>query len=366
MNAGEDGRTRANGPGIFNLERSNGDTMNWSSGRAVLFGCFVVTAVGVVLLVAGLAGMSGGPAAETPDLPDGPPAETAGLPTAATQESGGENGTPAESGGHLSGLVDTQGQALRGTVGREAFRARLAGSESTEARADLADEWLRAVDGRLAELEAELAPLDLGSGPGEDVDTTTGRAAGVGAGARELDALLDELRAVIVDLAVGTELRQNLTGRLDSHDDRVSALREETDAAAELVAGVGQPNWAAPVTVADVEEAVQRSVDDDSRAWRLFDSERIDARVRAANGSTLRVGIETEGRQVEAVRPGPLDSPTVDVYTDYRVVKRLQRTDDPSGVLADALGDDRIVYDGVGLYDSFRYGAVSIAEWLAL
>mgnify|MGYP006926881994 CR=1 FL=1 len=101
-----------------------------------------------------------------------------------------------------------------------------------------------------------------------------------------------------------------------------------------------------------------------SGAERFFGSEQVDLHVRRANGSRLRLAIDTGGGEVTSIERGPHDNPTVRVYTDYGVIRTLQRTDDPGGALSNAVDNNRVVYDGAGLLQSIRYGGVSVFEFL--
>jgi hypothetical protein len=192
----------------------------------------------------------------------------------------------------------------------------------------------------------------------------TARAVAVGAEADALGRLLEDIEAVTGELPATERDQRNLTARLRAHEERAARLRERTREAQDAVDGAGTETWAEPVSPVDVEAAANRGLDAVSQAERLFGSERLDLHVRRANGSTLRLAVDTSGGEVTGIEPGPHDDPTVRVYTDYGVVRTLQQTDDPGNVLQEALDEDRIVYDGVGVFQSLRYGTAAILEWL--
>ena len=64
----------------------------------------------------------------------------------------------------------------------------------------------------------------------------------------------------------------------------------------------------------------------------------------------------------ESVEPGGSDSADVRVYTDYEVVRRIERSDEPFSVIQDAADNGRIIYDGVGILNSLRYGIISFFD----
>jgi hypothetical protein len=349
MNSDESGQT--------GTDEGGGISGRWPNGDVMTGGWRPLAVVFVLLTVSGLALVGVGVAGQLPT-----PAERPAVPAAVDNHSD-PVGIPEGdlgAGEQLSGLVTTENRAVRGSVDRRAFQARLDATESPSERADLAGELLSELDGQLANLEATVDTLAANGTTGG----ATARAAAVGAEAATVGALLADIEAVLLDLPATERAQRNLTARLQAHEDRAARLRERTRDARDLVDGAGTETWASPVSVADVEEAADRTMGSASQAERFFGSERIDLHVRRANGSTLRLAVDTDGGEVTAIERGPHDDPTVRVYTDYGVVRTLQRTDDPGGALQAALGEDRIVYDGVGLFDSIRYGTAGILEWL--
>lgn len=263
-------------------------------------------------------------------------------------------------GEQLAGLVATTDQTVRGSVDRGAFQAELEAAGSPAQRAMVVDSRLSTVDEQLTELETTVAELAVS----EPASGTTARAASVGVEAGALAGLLGDIETAVLDLPATQREQRNLTARVEEHQQRAETIRERTRESRELINGANTETWADPVTVADVEEAADRSMASVSGAERFFGSERVDLHVRRANGSTLRLAIDTGGGEVTSIERGPHDDPTVRVYTDYGVIRTLQRTDDPGGALSDAVDDDRVVYDGAGLFQSIRYGGVAVFEFL--
>jgi hypothetical protein len=263
-------------------------------------------------------------------------------------------------GEQLAGLVATADQTVRGSVDRGAFQAALEAAGSPAQRAEVVDSRLSTTDERLTELErtvTELAASRPASGK-------TARAVSAGAEAEALARLLGDIETAVPDLPATQREQRNLTARLEEHQQRAEAIRERTRQPRELINGANTETWADPVTIADVEEAADRSMASVSGAERFFGSEQVDLHVRRANGSRLRLAIDTGGGEVTSIERGPHDNPTVRVYTDYGVIRTLQRTDDPGGALSNAVDNNRVVYDGAGLLQSIRYGGVSVFEFL--
>jgi hypothetical protein len=319
--------------------------------RLVRLALAVVVAAGLVLLVAA----AGGQFVTTGD--------TQTTVASADNQSGQPVAVPdggVGAGEQLAGLVAAESQTVRGSVDRGAFGAQLDAAGSPEDRAQLVDSRLSAIDGQLAGLETTVDEL-AADGP---ADGTTARAVSAGAEAGALARLLEDVEIAILDLPAAEQEQYNLSARFVDHQQRAERLRERTREPWELVDGVNTETRADPVTIADVTEAMDRAMASASGADRLFDSERIDLQVHRANGSTLRLAVDTGGGEVRGIEPGPHDNPSVNLYTDYGVIRRLQRTDDVGGTLETALDENRIVYDGAGLYNSLRYGTADILDWL--
>ena len=362
MNPDEPGRTGTDGHWNFTGRVPNGDVMRQVPWRLVAVAVVLAAVVGLTVAVAGLTvAVAGG---------DGQPTVTAEMPTAPatgadidSEPQLGTNGTELGAGEQLAGMVATQDGTVSGSVDRDSFQAQLDATESPAERAGLIDSWLSDIDGQLTELETKLDELDANDESESDSGTgPTARTAAVGAEATALQALLGDIEDAMHDLPAAEREQRDLLDRHTAHDERVTTLRERTQEARQLVDGTDSETWAAPVTPADVEEAADRSMAAVGGADRFFGSERIDLHVRRANGSTLRLAVETDGGEVNDIERGSHDDPTVRVYTDYGVVRTLQRTDDVGGALEEAREGDRIVYEGAGLYNSIRYGAVAILE----
>jgi hypothetical protein len=296
----------------------------------------------------------------------GQPDATAGTPAAMESAANGEHG-PVEdhlgAGEQLVGLVAAENRDLQGSVDRNAFGARLDAADSPAERAALVDRRLSDADERLAELEGILDGLEANDGD-DNGRTPTARAAEAGATAGAIQELLADIEAVTRRLPAAEREQRNLSERLTALTARTATVRERTREARRLVRGADSETRAAPITLADVEKAIQGAVDDADAASQLLGSESIDLRIRRANGSTLRLAVETDGGEITEIWRGSHDDPTVQVYTDYGVVRTLQRTDDVRGAIEDALAEDRIVYDGAGLYHSMRFGTADLLDRL--
>jgi hypothetical protein len=72
--------------------------------------------------------------------------------------------------------------------------------------------------------------------------------------------------------------------------------------------------------------------------------------------------VAIENSRVVSVAGEPFENPTLAVYTDYRVVGEIRRADDPAATVGEAVGNDRIRYDGQGLGNSLKYGLVRLVS----
>lgn len=325
----------------------------------------LVLALGVVVLVVGL------PLVGAAGAPPGAVDDTGFQESNATAESAGSQGSNETAaapspGAHAAGIAATGNRTTHGIVGQESFRRQLAATDSAEQLGALLARTLNATARRTATLERRQRSLEAARQNGTiGSDAYTVRTASVGSAAASADeriALIEDATAV---LPPDVRDEYAFEERIDRLDRRVEALQNRTDEAVGAIDGTDRELRATPVTAADVEDAFARAFAADSRLGDEIDPRRIDLHVRAANGSTQRYAVRTEGGRVTDVSSGSIDDPTVRVYTDYGVIKGIQRSDDPAGVARDALAEDRIVYEGVGLLNSIRYGLVAIAEWIA-
>lgn len=272
--------------------------------------------------------------------------QTGDADTQATVEGAGEQ---------LSGLIAVQNESIRGIVQEGSLQAQLDAADSPSERAAVVDRRLTGIDRQVGELEQRLSTLANGS----DQSAETARRAEIGANARALGQLLDEIDRVVASLPADVRDERNLATRIDSLGDRVETLRQRTRDSTRTVTGVDQPTRVDPLSPSDVEAALNNAVDTDGLPGPISGSEELDIRIRTANGSTLRVGVVLDGGSVESVEPGGSDSADVRVYTDYEVVRRIERSDEPFSEIQDAADNGRIIYDGVGILNSLRYGIIS-------
>lgn len=267
-------------------------------------------------------------------------------------------------GAQLSGVVAVQDETVRGEVERESRRVALESTESPEARATLLDQRLADTENRVTTLERRADAVEQDRENGR-TNEYTAQAAEIGQAARSLEQLLDQTATAIEELPADVREQRELTAQLESLQGRLATVQNQTSDATRTIEGADTEIRASPLTFADLEEAMTETAQAGSGADRLFSSERIDLHVRTANGTTLRAGVRTKGGEVVSVQQGSIDDPTVRVYTNYQVARDLQRSDDAASVIRDAIENDRIIVDGVGLGNSVRYGVASILEWLS-
>jgi hypothetical protein len=91
----------------------------------------------------------------------------------------------------------------------------------------------------------------------------------------------------------------------------------------------------------------------------------MNVHVRQANGATAVFAVRIEDGRVTSVADDRFENPTLSVYTDYRVVDRVRRAEDPAAAIRTAIETDRIQYDGRGLGNSLKYGTFKLVSLLA-
>lgn len=274
-----------------------------------------------------------------------------------TGDTGGQ-ATVVGAGEQLSGLIAVQNASIRGIVQEGSLQAALDAADSPGERADVVDRRLTSIDQQVTDLEQRLSTLESGS----DQQVVTARRAEIGANAQALEQLLAEIDGAVASLPADVRDERNLATRIDTLGNRVETLRQQTRDATRTISGVDQTTRVDPVSPSDVEAALNNAVETDGLPGPISGSEELDIRIRTANGSTLRVGVVLDGGSVESVEPGGSDSADVRVYTDYEVVRRIQRSDEPFSEIGDAVDNGRIIYDGVGILNSLRYGVLSFFD----
>ena len=258
----------------------------------------------------------------------------------------------------LAGLIAVQNESIRGTVRRGSLQAQLDAADSPAERAAVLDRRLGSIDRRVTALEQRLSTQS----DSRNRAAGTARRAEIGATAQALAQLLSESDRAVSELPRDVRSERNLPARIDTLTSRVETLGRQTRNATRTVTGVGQPTRVDPITAADVGAAVNNlssAVEDSTRFNPVGGSRVLDIRVRTANGSTLRVGVTVEGESVERIESNEPNDADVRVYTDYETIRTLQRSSDPIAVVQSAADDDRLIYDGVGLVNSLRYGGIA-------
>lgn len=73
----------------------------------------------------------------------------------------------------------------------------------------------------------------------------------------------------------------------------------------------------------------------------LLGSERVQIDITLINSSIMQLGLQTEGGLVVGVVNGGFDDPTIEVFTNERVIQNISSSDDPIAEfsLARAIGD---------------------------
>lgn len=251
----------------------------------------------------------------------------------------------------VAAFIAAQNQSIRGVVREQSLRSQLEAAGSPTERAAVLDQQLDELESRTARLEQTLETA------GESV---TARAE-LAVESRSLAELLEEIDRAAVSLPA--EDRERLdASRIETLRDRVATLRQQTTAAADAIEGADIDAAVDPLSFADLRAAVPEQLEVAERLDRIVGSQRIELRVRRANGSVLRAGVVANGRTITSIERGPVDDPDVRVYTDYRVIRAMQRSEDPFAAFREGVRDGRVIYDGTGWIDSVRYGIVSFFD----
>lgn len=358
MKPNELGRNGPEKEGVFRRVSPYDILMKPSRRASLLFAVVVLLLVGTVSLVT----VAGGSAILEGNDTDSGGQTIAALDTSAPVQ---EGTTEPGAGAQLSGLVSVTDQAVRGTVDEEAFQSRLEQTDSPERRVAILDTRVVELEQQVTRLETAYRSLEEQRQNGSiDRERYTAEAATINQQAASVEGLLNVSERALSDVPAQERDERNLSVRIEGLRERASQLQSRTSGASDVIDGVGQPGGAEPLTPADIRSLANSTLEANGAADRLFGSERMDVHVRKANGETLLVGIITEDGEVAEMREGGLDDPTVRIYTDYEVVRNVQRSDSPVTVINEAIDDERIVYDGDGFVNSVRYGAIDVLDSL--
>ncbi len=93
---------------------------------------------------------------------------------------------------------------------------------------------------------------------------------------------------------------------------------------------------------------------------RIAGNERIDLEIALENGSTLNIGIATEGGYITEFSEGGIPEPTMRAWTSEDVARRIISSEDPVSTGANALKMGEIRYSGVGFVRTLRVFAVKV------
>ncbi len=284
-------------------------------------------------------------------------------PLAAGGTAATANATDPAPGAHLAGLVGTQDSEVRGTVAAGTFEARLANASSDRERAAVIDDRLTGTEQRLAALEARMQALDRARENGSiDADEHAARLATRGATADRLASAATASERAAADLPPERRAALNASERAAAIRTRAADVREHAGAATDSIDGTDGEARADPVSVADVRAVARETIRVPGSFQGVAGSERVNLHVRRANGSVAAFAVVVEDGRVVSVAGEPFETPTLAVYTDYRVVRDVQRAGDPAATVEEAIENDRIRYDGQGLGNSLKYGLVRLAS----
>jgi len=87
--------------------------------------------------------------------------------------------------------------------------------------------------------------------------------------------------------------------------------------------------------------------------------ERIRCEISLNNGTELIIGITTdEDAKITSFEKGEISGPTINASTNENTVRTIMNSDDPVSAFQDALDSGAITFEGVGLGDKIKVGAM--------
>ncbi|MEK6959894.1 MAG: hypothetical protein AABX47_01860 [Nanoarchaeota archaeon] len=94
----------------------------------------------------------------------------------------------------------------------------------------------------------------------------------------------------------------------------------------------------------------------------LFGNERIIGTIYLSSGDALIVGAVTKDGKVIQFQRGEIDNPTLKVYTDESVIRKLMSSKDPAMAAKAALDNREIRYEAVTFAGEVKYGTTSFVS----
>ncbi len=282
----------------------------------------------------------------------------------ATDGAGGSETDPAP-GPHLAGIVSVQDSTVEASVANETFQARFANATTDDERAALVEQRLAAIERRLEAARSRSEELSRAREEGSlSEDRYAARAAALADTADRLAGAATATERAAASLPADRRASIGVAERAGDIRTEARRLRERTSDAATAIDGSREESHVEPVSGDAVEDIFDRVAGAETPLAGVASSERMNIHVRRANGTTPVFAVQIENGRVTAVDDEPFENPTLSVYTDYRVVDQVRRAEDPAGAIRTAIENDRIRYDGRGLGNSLKYGAIKLVSLL--
>jgi hypothetical protein len=291
----------------------------------------------------------------------------AAAPTDQQTATDGATGSPTDPGpgAHLAGVVAVQNSTVDAAVASGTFQARLANATTDSERATVIDRRLGAIERRLAAARSRSRELSRARAEGSlSEDRYAARAAALAATADRLAGAGTATEQTGRSLPADRRAAIGVAERAAEIRTEARRLREQTSDAAAAIDGSREESHVEPVSAGAVEDIFDQVAGAETPFTGVASSERMNVHVRRANGTTPVFAVRIENGRVTAVDDDPFENPTLSVSTDYRVLDRVRRADDPAGAIRTAIENDRIRYDGRGLGNSLKYGAIKLASLL--
>lgn len=289
----------------------------------------------------------------------------AGAPAGEQTATDGATGSATDPGpgAHLAGVVAVQNSTVEASVANGTFQARLANATTDDERATIIDRRLGAIERRLAAARSRSRELSRAREEGSlSEDRYAARAAALADTADRLAGAGTATERAAASLPADRRASIGVAERAGEIRTEARRLRERTGDAAAAIDGSREESHVEPVSAGAVEDIFDQVAGAETPLAGVASSERMNVHVRRANGTTPVFAVRIENGRVTALDDEPFENPTLSVYTDYRVVDRVRRADDPAGTIRTAIENDRIRYDGRGPGNSLKYGAIKLVS----
>lgn len=276
----------------------------------------------------------------------------AGFPSAL-----GQSGENVSAGERLSGVVDVHGTEIQNEVELREYEAGLSNQGTEEAKASFISGRLDMAIRRAEELEERVKG---------NVGTQDTKLARIAVETRKLRAIAVRSENASQKLSSGVVMQEGIPGKIRDLRSAVDEiLVPEVEGSLMIVEGGGVGRGLPDLSTGYLSRTYDSGFSEvPGIAKTVFGSERMNVYIETVDGRRLVFYLRTRDGEVVRADEGKREDATLRVVTSERVVRRISNSGNTSSEFVEAIDDGDIKYQGVGLGNSVKYGAVAVVRFI--